>query len=485
MVKILHLSDIHMGSGFSHGRIDPQTGLNTRLLDFTAALERCIDRAISEPVDLVLFGGDAFPDATPLPMVQEAFAQQFRRLADAQIPTVLLVGNHDQHAQGRGGASLCIYRTLGVPGFVVGDTLALHRLETSQGPVQVLTLPWLTRSTLLTKRQTEGLSLAEVGALLLDRLQAALEGEIRKLDPDQPTILLAHLMSDRAQLGAERMLGVGKGFSIPLSTITRPEFDYVALGHVHKHQNLNPNNQPPVVYPGSIERVDFSEENEEKGYVLVTIEPGERGQRQTQWEFCPLPARPFRTLRVDLADCDNPLAELLGAIDPAAIEGAVVRLVYRVRAEQLHQIELAAVRDRLAAAHTYSLQAELISQLARPRLPNLDATTLDPLLALEAYLGERSDLKNLADDMIEAARDLLGYASPAIVVNLPEPATAQTANPDFPDPESSPGQNPAVTSTAELATDADDGEPTSPSTNGPDRAAQSPAIDRSGQLRLL
>ena len=57
MVKILHLSDIHMGSGFSHGRINPETGLNTRLEDFVGTLSRGIDRALREPVDLVLFGG--------------------------------------------------------------------------------------------------------------------------------------------------------------------------------------------------------------------------------------------------------------------------------------------------------------------------------------------------------------------------------------------------------------------------------------------
>ena len=73
-MKILHLSDIHMGSGFAHGRIDPETGQNTRLQDFTKSLSRAIDRAISEPVDLVLFGGDAFPDATPAPYIQQAFA---------------------------------------------------------------------------------------------------------------------------------------------------------------------------------------------------------------------------------------------------------------------------------------------------------------------------------------------------------------------------------------------------------------------------
>ena len=201
-----------MGSGFSHGRVNPETGLNSRLEDFVATLGRCIDRALAEPVDLVLFGGDAFPDATPPPIVQEAFAKQFQRLVAAQIPAVLLVGNHDQYAQGQGGASLSIYRTLAVPGFVVGDRLETHRLQTRSGEVQVITLPWLTRSTLLTRPDAEGLSLGEVGQLLIDRLRVALEGEIRRLDPDVPTVLLAHLMADNARFGAERFLAVGKGF---------------------------------------------------------------------------------------------------------------------------------------------------------------------------------------------------------------------------------------------------------------------------------
>ncbi|HCF27587.1 MAG TPA: exonuclease sbcCD subunit D, partial [Cyanobacteria bacterium UBA11049] len=303
MIKILHLSDIHMGSGFSHGRLDPDTGLNTRLEDFVNTLSRCIDRALAEPVDLVLFGGDAFPDATPPPFVQEKFASQFRRLVDAEIPTVLLVGNHDQHSQGQGGASLCIYRTLGVPGFVVGDRLTTHHIQTRNGAVQVITLPWLTRSTLLARPETEGLSLAEVNQLLIERLRVVMEGEIRRLDPNVPTVLLGHLMIDNASYGAERFLAVGKGFTIPLSLLIRPCFDYVALGHVHRHQNLNASNDPPVIYPGSIERVDFSEEKEDKGYVMIELERG-----RATWEFCPLPVRSFCTLNVDLANAADPQA---------------------------------------------------------------------------------------------------------------------------------------------------------------------------------
>lgn len=401
MIKILHLSDIHLGSGFSHGRLNPETGLNTRLEDFVAALGCCIDRAIAEPVDLVLFGGDAFPDATPAPIVQEAFAAQFRRLVDAEIPTVLLVGNHDQHSQGAGGASLCIYRTLGVPGFVVGDRLETHRILTRNGAIQIITLPWLTRSTLLTRPETEGLSLSEVNQLLIDRLRVALEGEIRRLDPKLPTVLLGHLMTDTAQFGAERFLAVGKGFTVPMAILTRPCFDYVALGHVHRHQILS--EQPLVVYPGSIERVDFSEEKEEKGFVLVEVDRG-----SAQLEFCQLPVRPFQTIRVNLSAVEDPQRELIAAIAAEAIKDKVVRLIYQVRSDQLDQIDSSALHQILQAAHTYTIQADLVSQLARPRLPELGTGhSVDPLEALKTYLDNNPQLTEISADMVNAASMLL------------------------------------------------------------------------------
>jgi exonuclease SbcD len=411
-MKILHLSDIHIGSGFCHGRINPATGLNTRLEDFVKTLSLCIDRAIADHVDLVLFGGDAFPTATPPPYVQEAFANQFRRLVDADIPTVLLVGNHDQHSQGLGGASLNIYRTLGVPGFVVGDTLTTHCISTRSGDVQIITLPWLTRSTLMTRQETQGSSLAEVNQLLTDRLEVVIEGEIRRLDPTIPTVLLAHLMADNATLGAERLLAVGKGFTLPLSLLTRPCFDYVALGHVHKHQNLNKSNDPPVIYPGSIERVDFSEEKEDKGYVMIELERG-----KVNWEFCPLPVRIFRTIEVDLSKQDDPHKVLLKAIAKYDIQDNVVRLIYKLRSEQLDLIDTSSLHNVLSTAHTYTIQAELVSQLAKPRIPELTASSsIDPMDALKTYLNNREDLKDIVPSMLEAAHNLLANDQELLLV---------------------------------------------------------------------
>jgi exonuclease SbcD len=423
MIKLLHLSDIHLGSGFSHGRLNPDTGLNTRLEDFLAALTRCIDRALEEPVDLVLFGGDAFPDATPPPFIQQALASQFCRLSVAGIPTVLLVGNHDQHAQGLGGASLSIYRTLGVPDVVVGDRLTTHHVVTAGGPIQIVTLPWLTRSTLLTRPETEGLSMGQVNELLLERLRVALEGEIRRLDPTVPTVLLAHAMVDTATYGAERFLAAGRGFTIPMAMLARSCFDYVALGHVHRHQVLCP--QPLMIYPGSIERVDFSEEHEAKGFILAQVERG-----QARADFVPLPVRPFQTIEVDLTTSDDPQTSLLQTIGETDIAQAVVRCQYRLRSDQADLIDQTAVEAALSIAHTYTVQPELVTITSRSRLPELGTDScLDPIIALEAYLANRQDLEDVSEAIMAAASAMM--ADDGEDVDLP--LAVQNLNPEMVD----------------------------------------------------
>jgi exonuclease SbcD len=428
MFKVLHLSDIHMGSGYIHGRLNPETGLNTRFEDFVQTLSFCIDRAINDRVDLVLFGGDAFPDAVPAPYLQQAFAKQFCRLSAANIPTVLLVGNHDQHSQGEGGASLSIYRSLGVPNVIVGDTLATYRIETKSGLLQVTTLPWLNRSTLMSKTETDGMSMAQVSEVLLDRLRVALEGEIRQLDPTLPHILLGHLMADAATFGAEKFLAVGKGFTVPLNILTRDCFNYVALGHVHKHQVLCEN--PLTIYPGSIERVDFSEEKEPKGFVMVEIVAeaenpiGQHSSKstttdhqnltaqnlfRTTYEFCPVPARSFCTIEINLCNSTMPQDDLLMAIHRSTIQDAVVRLIYHLRPEQVELIQDISVRSALSAAHSYTIQADLVIQLSRSRLPELGVgATITPMEALQAYLINREDLRDLESSILDAARVLMG-----------------------------------------------------------------------------
>ena len=137
--------------------------------------------------------------------------------------------------------------------------------------------------------------------------------------------------------------------------------------------------------------------------MLINLEKG-----NPQWEFCPLPVRSFCTLEVDVSKSDDPQAAILKAIAKKNIEDAVVRLIYKLRSEQLDQIDTSSLHQALSIAHTYTIQPELVSQLARPRVPELGSSaSTDPLEALKTYLDNRDDLKDIATAMMEVAQSLL------------------------------------------------------------------------------
>jgi exonuclease SbcD len=111
---------------------------------------------------------------------------------------------------------------------------------------------------------------------------------------------------------------------------------------------------------------------------------------------------------VDVSKADEPQAVLMKAIAKYNIEDAVVRLIYKLRSEQMDLIDSSSLHTALSPAHTYTIQAELVSQLARPRIPELTASSsIDPMEALKTYLNNREDLKDIATSMLDAAQKLL------------------------------------------------------------------------------
>jgi DNA repair protein SbcD/Mre11 len=131
---------------------------------------------------------------------------------------------------------------------------------------------------------------------------------------------------------------------------------------------------------------------------------------QTKLEFCPLSVRAFRTIRVDVSQADDPQTVLLRAIAAESLQEAVIRLIYQVRSEQLDQIDSTALHQALSTAHTYTIHAELVSQLARPRLPEMGTGShIDPMEALKTYITNQPQLSDIAIDMMEAAQTLLTH----------------------------------------------------------------------------
>lgn len=311
-VRILHFADAHIDMA-NYGRHDPETALPIRVMDFLHALDQIVDTAVSEQVDLVLFAGDAYKDRNPQPTFQREWGQRMKRLSDAGIPTLLLVGNHDvSPATGR-AHTMQEFNTLGVPHIFVGDRIRRFSSDELGVPLQIVTVPWVSRSRLLTREETAGKPLAEVLAMMEELVQERVTHLIETAAPHIPLILTAHASVQGAKYGSERQVMLGHELVLSGGLINHKNVDYVALGHIHKHQALHADgSHPPIVYPGSIERIDFGEAREAKGFVIAEVSKG-----HTAWTFHKLDTRRFVDIPIEAREAETFMADVLAQLPPS------------------------------------------------------------------------------------------------------------------------------------------------------------------------
>lgn len=295
MMRLIHFSDAHIDIA-PHGKKEPTSGLPYRVLDFLSALDKIIDYAVNNSVDLVVFTGDAYRDRTPSPTYQREWGKRMMRLSNAGIPTLLLVGNHDiSPAFGRAHA-LQEYDTLSIPHIIVADKpMFLTPNDLNQLPIQIISLPWISASGMLALKDSNPNKREEINDQLEDILHHLIEKWISDADKAIPLILTAHASVQGAVYGSERNITLGNDYILSGSLVKNPAFDYVALGHIHKPQNLNEDNHPPVIYAGSIEKIDFGELEDQKYFVLVELEKG-----NTRIDWIPLNGRHFSEKTIDL-----------------------------------------------------------------------------------------------------------------------------------------------------------------------------------------
>lgn len=94
-MKFIHFADAHLDSPFCGLSFLPSKEFNQIYQAADQSLIRIVDLALAEKVDLVLIAGDTFDSAKPSPRSQLFFAEQIKRLTDAQIQVVMIFGNHD------------------------------------------------------------------------------------------------------------------------------------------------------------------------------------------------------------------------------------------------------------------------------------------------------------------------------------------------------------------------------------------------------
>lgn len=400
-IRIMHLADIHIGME-NYGRLDPATGLNGRVMDFLRRLSEAVDYALGNEVDLVLFAGDAYKTRDPNSTYRREFARRIKRLADAGIPVVLLVGNHDLPAQDKRASSIEIFRTLDVPNVLVASHTRLHQIITRQGaPIQVATVPYPVRQRLLSRDEHKDKTIAELDILVQQLVAENIQALAEQADPSIPAVLTGHFSVSDAKFGSERTVMLGRDVVVLKSVLAVPAWDYVALGHIHRHQELNRGQQPPIVYSGSLERIDFGEEKEPKGFVIADVRRG-----HAEWEFHRVEARRFVTIRKDVRDEADPLAAILETITQHDIADAIVRVIIQTQPEQEGVLRDGDIRRELGEAYFVASISKEMERAYRQRLGGESPEELTPAELLAHYLKSKDTPRERVELLMQHAEEI-------------------------------------------------------------------------------
>ncbi|MDX1531250.1 MAG: exonuclease SbcCD subunit D [Rhodothermales bacterium] len=414
-MRILHTADIHLGYE-THGRLDPETGLNTRLLDFQRCFRFMVEHALDEDVDLFLFCGDAYRTADPTPTQQKLFAECLRPIAEAGVPIVMVIGNHD-HPVSFGKAS-----AVDIFSYLTGDVHIFRRptfcaphtaygpIPTKAGPLQLIALPWPIRSVLLSKEEHRKKAPDAVRDYIEALYTDFVAQSAAELEPALPAVVAGHFSVHDAELGgSERTSLIAHEPKFTAAQLALPGVDYVALGHIHKYQDRNRaayerGEGAPVVYPSSIDRISFKEHDAEKGFVVVDVE-GRGDEKETTYAFVPTPARRFVTVETDAREADDPTARILRDVQAADVAEAVVRVRYQVSEEQVPQVDVGALRDALSGAYAVAAIERVVDPAERKRTTAVrrEAGLAE---AMTQYVAQHERLHKMKDRLVEAALEI-------------------------------------------------------------------------------
>lgn len=440
MTRVLATADLHIGSGSDYA--------DDRLADQDGVLDQILTVARERQVDLIVIAGDVFHRPRPTPSELHVFARFVRRLAEAHIPAVAVLGNagHDQDGFGR-PAALELFDS---GNFVVSrHPEAIRRLQMTGNEITVCTLPSVPMSRMVAVQNggDRAQLFQDAAAYLVDVAQALRE----EADPDKPCILVGHWSVSGAALPS----------GLPTDTLNEPvlnaselaalNFDAIVMGHIHKAQ--------PICfegfYTGSPMVTNFGEADYEHGVYIIDLD----SSRVLAPEFVPLEDRRFLTVDVDLTGGGerisgqlSPRAEngvehsglpiegrdvqttaygypaapaatvpadsltsidetdLIAAyiVEQAPLDGAVLRVRYRATEEQHRRVDQGALK-RLAldsgAHRVYQITPEIVRE-NRARAAGVDET-LAPLEAVEAWLTANAEPDFQAPKLIDLTRDYL------------------------------------------------------------------------------
>jgi DNA repair protein SbcD/Mre11 len=265
-MKLLHTSDWHVGKTLKgHNRLAEQADV----------LKEIASIANTHNVDALLIAGDLYENAAPTADAQKLVIRTLMEIARHDIEVVIIAGNHDH------GATFEAYRPLmGLAGIhIYGQVRArdkggIHTFtaRSTNERVNIAILPFLSQRYAVRAAEiianTPAENVGEYDQLIRDVLGNLTAG----FTPDAVNVVMAHLTCTGGKFGGgERAAQSILEYHVP-AAIFPPETHYVALGHLHRRQQIPA--ACPVHYSGSPIAIDFGEQDNTHMVCLVEATPG-------------------------------------------------------------------------------------------------------------------------------------------------------------------------------------------------------------------
>lgn len=382
-MKFFHLSDLHIGLKLFNRDLRE---------DQEYILRQITDIAVREQPQAVVIAGDIYDKAVPSAEAVEVFDRFIAGLNSALPDTavMMIAGNHDS------GPRINCFRSvlsrqnvymIGQPPKVEGEQIEKVILKDESGPVNFYLLPFVRPSMVkqLTGVDENGNNLSYNEALhrLIGR---------EEIDPSQRNVIVSHqfyLPSGTDAEAVERMDSEVRtvGNIDQISADILEQFDYAALGHIHKPMKAG---SEFIRYCGTPLACSVSEAGQKKGIIMVEL--GDKGDRKTTV----LPLEPLRQVRVIRGELEEVLEQACGdyvtviLTDKADLDVFDMQDKIRSAFPNLLEIRRETLR-RTDYERAYALQEEL-----------------DPFELCCAFLNEPDeDEKALLRDVINTVREVM------------------------------------------------------------------------------
>lgn len=378
MAKIAIVGDIHIGIKYPY-RVNLKTGISDRSLDFIEALARVVNYAIDYQIDIIVIAGDLFDRVTIGPtLLRHVREKIWQPLIEARIPIICIGGNHDSPQILEKGSPLGEISL--IPNSIVTrmpQTITVKALHTKE-EIGFILLPYMTATQMVkfVKRQLKkGIEREKQMIMAQEYMKIYLENEVKQL-ATKKKLIVGHFFFKGSRINV-----IPYPDQLPHEFIFKKDmlppinkFDLAVFGHIHTTQTLH---SGKVLIPGSLERVDFGETAEDKGFYIFDT----KGEKL---EFISNNPRMLIKQNIEVPQISDPTTYLINRL-PTNIEDAIVRIIIRIPRELKNKIILPRIHQQLRSTFYYELLWDTSLTKREVILPEF---VLDPLVLFNEFVKE-------------------------------------------------------------------------------------------------